>query len=80
MEEFKELNNKLGNKLDKAFNMYYETYVYKNVDSKQVWEYGYEYASRSSPGAPNSLIIEGRRIVDQKEIADELTPPVHYFQ
>ena len=72
MEEFKKLNNKLGNKLDRAHDMYYETYIYKNVDSKQVWEYGYEYASRSTPGAPNSLIIEGRRIVDQKEIADEL--------
>ena len=73
MEEYKKLNNKLGNKLDRAHDMYYETYIYKNTDSKQVWEYGYEYASRSSAGAPNSLIINGRRIVDQKEKEKERT-------
>ena len=72
MERYQKFNQKLGNKLDRAYNMFYEIKMYKNPDQKVSWEAGYSLLGKTSPGAPNSLIVDGVRITDSKKIADAL--------
>ena len=70
-EEYaRKLSNKLGNKIDWHYKMYYELRMKRNMRPEEMWEFAKKYVGWSSPGAPNSIIHEGKRLTDSKEIAD----------
>ena len=44
----------------------------RNMDPEEMWEFAKKYVGWNSPGAPNSIIYNGKRLTDAKEIADAL--------
>ena len=72
MEAYKKYNNQLGKEIDRAYELYYEIRMKRNMDPEEMWEFSKKYVGWNSPGAPNTIVYNGKRLTDQKEIADAM--------
>ena len=70
MEYYKKEANKLGNRIDWAYKLYYEIRMKKNMNPEEMREFAKKYVGWNSPGAPNVIVYEGKCLTDSKEIAD----------
>ena len=52
--------------------MYYETRTFKNSDPETMWEYASRYVGWPSKCGPSSVIYNGQRLHDQKEVANAI--------
>ena len=44
----------------------------RNMNPEEMWEFAKKYVGWNSPGAPNSIIHNGKRLTDAKEIANAM--------